>query len=107
MPAVNFFLLEGVGGFIEVSGANTTCVAGTYFLSDEKAASAPKNSVWKLDGNDRYIFNPGDEAGWRIGNKECLTTNNLFYASKSISILSIIMNYSNYCIQLALQKKTS
>lgn len=53
---------EGVGGFIEVSGANKAEVAGTYFISDEKAASAPNDPVWKLaDGNNCYIINPGYE----------------------------------------------
>ena len=88
----------GAGGFIEVSGANTADVAGTYFISDEKAASAPKNAVWKLDGNDRFIFNPGTENGWRIGDKDDLATNNYWYKSKSIFDREVRLKVLKVCM---------
>jgi hypothetical protein len=37
---------------------------------DEVATEAPNNPVWKQAGKDRYIFNDGSPAGWRIGDKE-------------------------------------
>ena len=61
---------------------------GTYVITTEKASKAPDKPVYKLQGQDRYIyFNPGG-AGWAIGAKINLsgkTEGDHWYRSKSFS----------------------
>ena len=65
----------------EVSGGNEDC-NGTYVISDEVAEKAPNCPVWKLEGKEMYVFNSGSNEGWRIGNKDSLTTGSFYFKSK-------------------------
>ena len=69
-----------------VTGDDWASVTGTYVISDETASKAPERPVYKLVGQDRYVyFNPGG-AGWRIGTKKRLsgeTEGWYMYQSKS------------------------
>ena len=53
-------------------------------ISDEVATEAPNDPVWKLEGEDMYVFNNGSDAGWRIGDKDSLTDGSFFFKSKKL-----------------------
>ena len=81
-----FLKFHRICGSIEVfAGSHSEKSTGTYFICDEKVVgvSASKNPVWKLRGQDRYIFTNGSENGWRIGDKESLTVGDFYYKSKT------------------------
>ena len=51
-------------------------------ISDEVATKAPNDPVWKLEGEDIYVFNTGSDEGWRIGDKVSLSDGSYFFTSK-------------------------
>ena len=71
-----------------VTGDDCGGCTGIYVITTEKASKAPDKPVYKLEGQDRYIyFNPGFE-GWRIGTKNALYGKDeglYWYRSKSFS----------------------
>ena len=59
-----------------------------YFPSDERASAAQNTPVWKRSGEDLFIFNDGIMTeGWRIGNKETLTTGGYYCQGMHIFII--------------------
>jgi len=62
---------------LTVTGDSWAECTGTYVITTEKASKAPDKPVYKLQGQDRYIyFNPNFGAGWRIGRKIHLSGKN-------------------------------
>ena len=53
-------------------------------ISDEVATDAPNGPVWKLEGEDMYVFNDGSDAGWRIGDKDSLADGSYYFKSKKL-----------------------
>ena len=73
---------------LTVTGDDAWSVTGTYIISNEKASRAPDKPVYKLEGQDRYIYYNPDGGGWCIGVKEWLsgeTEGTFYYASKNFS----------------------
>ena len=63
-------------------------VTGTYIISNEKASKSPDKPVYKLEGQDRFIYYTLlNGAGWCIGaGKETLsgeTEGDFYYYSKN------------------------
>merc|ERR1712129_358209 len=59
---------------LTVTGDDWASVTGTYIISNEKASKFPDKPVYKLEGQDRFIYYTlliG--AGWCIGAKEWLS----------------------------------
>ena len=72
---------------LTVTGDDWASVTGTYIISNEKASKAPDKPVYKLEGEDRYIYySPTNGYGWRIGAKEHLSGEKEGYHSCSISV---------------------
>ena len=71
---------------LTVTGDDEYGCTGTYIISNEKASKSPDKPVYKLEGQDRYIYyNPGGD-GWRIARKERLSGEKEglhYYASKN------------------------
>ena len=67
----------------EVSGDDDDLI-GTYVISDEVAKKAPNCPVWKLEGQEIYVFSSGSNEGWRIGDKDSLTDGSFFFKSKKL-----------------------
>ena len=59
-------------GNLTVTGDDNDSCTGTYIISQEKASKSPNQPVYKLKGQDRFIYYHPDGAGWRIGRKEHL-----------------------------------
>ena len=59
-------------GNLTVTGDDNDSCTGTYIISEEKASKSPNKPVYKLEGQDRFIYYHPDGAGWRIGRKEHL-----------------------------------
>ena len=51
--------------YIEVVG--TDLEDGVYVGTDKNISSAPYYPVWKKTGGEYYVFNTGDQEGWRLG----------------------------------------
>ena len=68
---------------IEVTG-KSRATAGIYLKTNESAEAAPNNPVWKHERRNRYIFNTGSSAGWRIGKKDHLSSGKFYYKSNFI-----------------------
>ena len=58
---------------LTVTGDDWESVTGTYIISNEKASKSPDKPVYKLEGQDRFIYYNPEGAGWRIGKKERLS----------------------------------
>jgi hypothetical protein len=59
---------------LTVTGDEAWSVTGTYIISNEKASKSPNKPVYKLEGQDRFIYYTlRNGAGWRIGGKEHLS----------------------------------
>jgi len=59
---------------LTVTGDDYGSVTGTYIISNEKASKAPDKPVYKLEGQDRFIyFSLLYGAGWCISKKEYLS----------------------------------
>ena len=73
---------------LTVTGDDWGECTGIYVITTEKASKAPDKPVYKLQGQDRYIyFNPNGD-GWRIGEKIDLSGKDeglYWYRSKSFS----------------------
>ena len=71
---------------LTVTGDDYASATGTYIISNEKASKSPNKPVYKLQGEDRYIYyNPGGN-GWRISDKVDLsgdTEGSAWYTSKN------------------------
>ena len=66
-----------------ITGSNFEECTGTYNLNRYgKSSSAPSRPVYKLDGQDRYIFYFQPKEEWRIGKKENLKDGEYFYSSE-------------------------
>ena len=64
---------------------------GLYTISKEKASRSPEKPVFKLDGQDKYIYFNPDNVGWRIGILEHLSGANeggYWFSSNSFSIFT-------------------
>jgi hypothetical protein len=74
-------------GNLTVTGDDYASVTGTYLISEEKASKSPNTPVYKLQGQDRFIYySPTKGAGWRIARKEDLsgeTEGFSYYRSKN------------------------
>ena len=72
---------------LTVTGDDWADVTGTYIISNEKASKAPDKPVYKLEGQDRFIYYTlRGGAGWCIGGKEYLsgeTEGLCYYYSKN------------------------
>ena len=67
---------------LTVTGDDAGSVTGTYIISNEKASKFPNKPVYKLEGQDRFIYYAlRNGNGWCIGAKEQLSgeTEGLFY----------------------------
>ena len=78
---------------LTVTGDDYGSVTGTYLISEEKASKSPDKPVYKLVGEDRYIYySPTKGEGWRLAVKRDLageTEGYYYYRSKKfISFLS-------------------
>ena len=73
-PLFSLFLVHEnlLCGNLTVTGDAWASVTGTYLISEEKASKSPNKPVYKLEGQDRFIYYHPDGAGWRIGRKEHL-----------------------------------
>jgi len=59
---------------LTVTGDDEYGCTGTYIISNENASKAPDKPVYKLEGQDRFIyFSLLDGSGWCIGAKETLS----------------------------------
>ena len=67
------FFTSDICEAIHVTGDTSNSEGGLYLPTDKRAPDAPNNPVWKLRGEDRFIFNTGSSSGWRIGAKSFLT----------------------------------
>jgi len=75
-PLFSLFLVHDnlLCGNLTVTGDNWSSVTGTYLISEEKASKSPNTPVYKLQGQDRYIyFTLRSGNGWCIGRKEDLS----------------------------------
>ena len=55
---------------LTVTGDSYGTCLGSYIVIEEKTLSAPEKPVYKLEGQDRYIFNVNNgDYGWFIGPK--------------------------------------
>ena len=89
----DIFFTSDICEAIHVTG--DTSEGGLYLLSDKRASDAPNNPVWKNSAGNRFIFNDGGSAGWRIGaGEETLTTGG--YVCKGKHILMIFTIASMY-----------
>ena len=74
---------------LTVTGDDWESVTGTYIISNEKASKAPDKPVYKLEGQDRFIYYTlRNGNGWCIGAKEHLSgeTEGLsYYKSKNFT----------------------
>ena len=72
---------------LTVTGDDWADVTGTYIISNETASKYPDKPVYKLEGQDRFIFFTLRKfTGWCIGAKEHLsgdTEGQYYYASKN------------------------
>ena len=72
---------------LTVTGDDWADVTGTYIISNETASKYPDKPVYKLEGQDRFIFfTLRNLTGWCIGAKEHLlgkTEGQYYYASKN------------------------
>ena len=94
-----FFSSSDICEAIHVSGDNSTSNSegGLYVLSDERASDAPKSPVWKNSAGNRFIFNDGGSAGWRIGPESSLSDGSYTCKGKHIfKIFTIASLYSEY-----------
>ena len=85
-----FFFPSELCQAIEVTGDTTNSEEGLYLLSDERASDTPNNPVWKSSEGkqyNRFIFNTGSTAGWRIGKEIGLTDGGYFCKSKHILMI--------------------
>ena len=67
---------------LTVTGDDAWSVTGTYIISNEKASKSPNKPVYKLEGQDRFIYYTlRNGAGWCIGGKVELSgeTEGLYY----------------------------
>jgi hypothetical protein len=86
------FFTSDICEAIHVTGDNSTSNSdgGLYLLSDERASDAPNSPVWKNSAGNRFIFTNGGSDGWRIGDKEGLTTGNYYCKGKHILMIFTI-----------------
>ena len=82
------FLYPGIENneYYMVSGSDWKQCTGLYHLSDEISSEAPNKPVFKLHGENRYIYYHPSPEGWRIGRKNHLAGQNAgqyFYKSKN------------------------
>ena len=78
---------------LTVTGDDFGSVTGTYIISNEKASKAPDKPVYKLEGQDRFIYYAlRNGHGWCIGKKEFLSgeTEGL-YAYNSKNFIPILI----------------
>ena len=72
---------------LTVTGDDYKSVTGTYIISNEKASKAPDKPVYKLEGQDRFIYYTlRNGNGWCISDKGDLsgeTEGNNYYHSKN------------------------
>ena len=97
------FFTSDICEAIHVTGDSSNSEGGLYLLSEERASDAPNNPVWKNSAGNRFIFNDGGSAGWRIGaREETLTTGGYVCKSKHIlMIFTIASIYSDYsCVSI-------
>ena len=78
------FFTSDICEAIHVTGDTSNSEGGLYLLSDKRASDAPNNPVWKMIGGDRFIFNTGSSAGWRIGQKSSLADGAYYCRGKHI-----------------------
>ena len=91
------FFTSDICEAIHVTGDTSNSEGGLYLLSDERASDAPNNPVWKRSGGNRFIFNTGSTYGWRISDKQGLTTGDYRCKSKHIWIIFTVASiYSDY-----------
>ena len=70
---------------IVITGSNFEECTGTYNLNrNERSSSAPSRPVYKLDGQDRYIFYFKTKEEWRIGKKQNLENDEYFFSSEPL-----------------------
>ena len=79
----------------EVSGDDEEFI-GTYMISDEVATDAPNGPVWKLEGEDMYVFNNGSDAGWRIGDRDGLADGFYYFKSKKLVYRVLHKSLNNF-----------
>jgi len=77
---------KDICGAIHVTGETSNSEGGLYLPTDKRAPDAPNNPVWKLRGEDRFIFNTGSSSGWRIGAKSFLTNGHHWCKGDSMSL---------------------
>ena len=93
------FLYPGIESheYYMVSGSDWKHCTGLYHLSDEISSEAPNKPVFKLHGENRYIYYHPSPEGWRIGRKNHLAGQNAgqyFYKSKNRFYVPVIVNRS-------------
>ena len=89
------FFTSDICEAIHVTGGTSNTEGGLYLPTDKRASDAPNNPVWKMFAGNRFIFNDGGSAGWRIGaGEESLTTGD--YVCKGKHILMIFTIASMY-----------
>ena len=70
---------------ITVNGDDFGNCTGTYMITNERASKSPNKPVFKMDGEDRYLFHYPNNNGWIISNKTALladTNPDYFFKSK-------------------------
>ena len=71
---------------LTITGDVHGSLTGTYIINNENSSLSLDEPVYKLEGQDRYIYyNPGGD-GWRIARKERLSGEKEglhYYASKN------------------------
>ena len=78
-------LISDYPKIIVVSGSTLLDCTGTYQKCEEKSSHAKNRPVYKLDGENRYIYYYPNSKGWRIGTKDDLNgkkSGQYFFASK-------------------------
>ena len=55
---------------------NDSRYTGSYLISEEKASKSPNKPVYKLEGEDKYIYYYPDSDGWLVGSKSDLSGEN-------------------------------
>ena len=82
---INLFDFTEYPELIIVSGSKLSNCIGMYRKCGEKSSHAEKRPVYKLEGEDRYIYYYPNSMGWRIGNKNSLdgvNAGNYYFGSK-------------------------
>ena len=71
---------------LTVSGDYQTEFSGSYIISDEKASYSPNKPVYKLEGQNKYIYYYPNSGGWRIAEEGLVGENegSHYYISKPL-----------------------